>query len=99
MSSDCFSLEDSGGQHDWEVFSGAQCLLQVGLIHEVGESAVSRWRERREIQNVHYVTDTLKIGSTASEAFGYGFDLTNDANFRSNNVLGTTLAGLWPVHW
>jgi len=73
--------------------------LQVGLIHEVGESAVSRWRERREIQNVHYVTDTLKIGSTASETFGYGFDLTNDANFRSNNVLGTTLAGLWPVHW
>jgi len=47
-------------------------LLQAGLIHEVGESAVSRWRERREIQNVHYVTDTLKIGSTASEPSAMG---------------------------
>ena len=83
------------------MFSGALCLLQVGLIHEVGESAVSRWRERREIQNVHYVLRNRhpENWSTASEAFGYGFDLTNDANFRPNNVLGTTLAGLWPVHW
>ena len=66
--------------------------------------ARARWAaggnvEKFRTSTTYYVTDTLKIESTASEAFGYGFDLTNDANFRPNNVLGTTLAGLWPVHW
>lgn len=39
-----------------------------------------------------YVTDTLKIGSTASEADGYALDL--DGNGTADNALGRFFAGL-----
>jgi hypothetical protein len=40
----------------------------------------------------HYVTDTLRIGSTAAEARGYAFDLNNDPNHIPDNALGGFLA-------
>jgi hypothetical protein len=28
-------------KHDWEVFLGAQCLLQVGLVHEMARKVLA----------------------------------------------------------
>jgi hypothetical protein len=42
----------------------------------------------------HYVTDSLKFGSTVAEADSYAFDLDDDANHVPDNALGHVFAGL-----
>ncbi len=42
----------------------------------------------------HYVTSSLKVGSTATEASSYAFDLDNDPQHKKDNELGNLLAGL-----
>jgi hypothetical protein len=42
----------------------------------------------------HYVTDSIKVGSTVPEADGYAFNLDNDPRNVPDNAIGHVLAGL-----